>query len=157
MLTSGFPHRSDGVFLTTYCHHHRGSQELSRWGNSVEVIVDIADAGMGKLELVGTVLIDALEFMAFRCDTIIVLKTAIKSVNHLFDKPLEEQVGATESRKDKLDRPEPPRGERVRVLSAGRQAPGRDTAEMMRCAGPGGSGTPRSCFSFSWKLPRKSR
>jgi len=141
MLTSGFPHHYDGVSRRTYCRHHGGSQGLYRWGSSVEVAVAIAGAGMGKLELVGTVLIDAPEFMAFRCDTIIVPKTAIESVNHLPDKPLEEQLGATESRKDKPDRPQPPKVERVRVLSAGRQAPGRDTAEMMRCAAPGESGT----------------
>ena len=62
--------------------------------SNVKVPLDISTIGPGKLESVGTVMIDAPDFMAIQFDTMIVSKTAIESATQFPDKPLDEQLGA---------------------------------------------------------------
>jgi hypothetical protein len=86
-------------------------------GSSVRITVSLGDSGAKELEFTGTVVIDATDFMAVKFDTIIIPKIEIKSAELLPDKPLEEVLGTERSRDDDVNRPKPPKVEKVRFLA----------------------------------------
>ena len=86
-------------------------------GSSIKVTVDIGNAGVKELEFIGKVVIDETDFMAVQFDTIIIPKMEIKSAEPLPDKPLEEVLGTVRSREDDVNRPKPPKVEKVRFIA----------------------------------------